>query len=81
MLESLFKKLAGLRLHKKNSKTVFSCKVCKIFKNSFCYRTPPVTASAPLVAASVFFLKRHYLTAISQPYYDVQILFSSGHIV
>ena len=46
----------GLQLHKKKTPThVFSCEVCEIFKNtSFSYRTPPVTASAPPVAASVF---------------------------
>ena len=36
---------------------LFSCEVSEIFKNTFSYRTPPVTASAPLGAASVFFLK------------------------
>ena len=24
---------------------VFSCEFCEIFKNNFCYRTPPVAAS------------------------------------
>ena len=33
---------------------VFSCEVGKIYKNTFSYRTPPVTASALPVAASVF---------------------------
>ena len=37
---------------------MFSCEVCKIFKNTFSYRAPPVTASAPHVAASAFFLKK-----------------------
>ena len=36
---------------------VFSCEVGKIFKSTFSYRTPPVTASALPVAASVFFFK------------------------
>ena len=84
MLESLFKKLAGWRLAtslKKTPTQVFSCEVGEIFKNTFSYRTPPVTASALPVAASVFFLKKYYLTAISQPCYDVLIIFSSRHIV
>ena len=38
-----------LQLHKKMTPTqVLSCEVCKIFKNTFSYRTPPV-------AATVFF--------------------------
>ena len=46
----------GLQLHKKKTPTqVFSCEVCEIYKNTFSYRTPPVTASAPPVASSVFF--------------------------
>ena len=46
----------GLQLHEKKTSTeVFSCAVYEIFNNTFSYRTPPVTASAPLVAASVFF--------------------------
>ena len=84
MLESLFKKLAGWRLAtslKKTPTQVFSCEVGKIFKNTFSYRTPQVTASALPVAASVFFLKKYYLTAISQPCYDALIIFSSWHIV
>ena len=84
MLESLFKKLAGWRLAtslKKTPTQVFSCEVGEIFKNNFSYRTPQVTASALPVAASVFFSKKYYLTAISQPYYDVLIIFSSRHIV
>ena len=48
----------GLQLHKKKTPTeVFSCAVCEIFNNTFSYRTPPMSASAPPVAASVFFLK------------------------
>ena len=57
-----FKKLQaqGLQLHNKKTPTqVFSCEVCEIFKNTFSYRTPPVTASAPPVAASVFFLRKY----------------------
>ena len=37
VLESLFKKEALAQ--------VFSCKFCKISKNTFSYRTPPVAAS------------------------------------
>ena len=46
MLESLLKK---------TTIQVFSCKVREIFKNTFFYRIPLVTASASPVAASVFF--------------------------
>ena len=38
----------GLQLYLKKSPTqVFFCEVCEIFENTFFYRTPPVTASAP----------------------------------
>ena len=47
-----------LQLNLKKSPTqVFSCEVCKTFKNTFFYKKPPVTASALPVAASVFFFK------------------------
>ena len=59
---------------------VFSCEVCKMFNKSFFYGTPPVTASALPVAASVFYLKSNQ-TAIPQFCYDVLVLFSSRHIV
>ena len=36
MREFLFNKVAGLQL---------SCEYCKIFKNSFVHKTPPVAAS------------------------------------
>ena len=51
-----FNKVAGLRpatLLKRILVQVFSCKFCKISKNSFSYRTPPVTASEKYVR-SVF---------------------------
>ena len=32
---------------------VFSCEFCEIFKNTFCYRTPPVAASEKLKAEAV----------------------------
>ena len=51
-----FNKVAGLRpatLLKRRLVQVFSCKFCKISKNSFSYRTPPVTASEKYVR-SVF---------------------------
>ena len=41
-------KLQTLRLAtllKRDSNTVFSCKTCEIFKNTFPYRIPPVAAS------------------------------------
>ena len=84
MLESLFEKVASWRLAtllKKTPTQVFSCEVCKIFKNTFSYRTPLVTASATPVVASEFFLKKYYFTAILQPCYDVLIIFSSPHII
>ena len=62
MLESLFKKLAGLRLatlFKKTPIQVFFHEFSEIFKNIFFNRTPPLTASLPPVAASVFFLKNN----------------------
>ena len=50
----------GLQLHEKKSPTqFFSWEVCEIFRNTFSYTSPPVTASAPPVAASVFFWKKH----------------------
>ena len=42
VLESLFKKVAGL---KETPIQMFSCVICGIFKNTFCYRTRPVVAS------------------------------------
>ena len=54
-------KAERLQFHKKKTPTqVFSCEPCEIFKNTFSYRTPPVTASASPAAASVFFLKQYY---------------------
>ena len=47
----------GLQLPKKKTPTqVFSCELCENFKNTFSYRTPPVSASATPMAASVFIL-------------------------
>ena len=47
--ESLFNKVAGLQpcncILKKSQTQVFSCEYCEIFKNSFFYRRPQVTAS------------------------------------
>ena len=49
MLESLFRKVAGLEARKSVKKEttakVFSCKYCEIFKNSFFYGTSLVAAS------------------------------------
>ena len=46
----------GLQLYLKKCLTqVFSCEVCKIFAKIFFYKTPPVAASSPPVAASVLF--------------------------
>ena len=51
VLESLFKKVAGLKASnfiKKRYLHVFSCECCKIFKNTFINRTPPVDAPVRL---------------------------------
>ena len=55
----MFFKIGALKsfIKKGFNTMVFSCEVYKILKNTFFYRTPPVTASAPPVAASVFFKK------------------------
>ena len=49
MLESLFNEVAGpeaLKLYYEEAPTkVFSCEICKIFKNTFFYRPPPVVTS------------------------------------
>ena len=58
VLESIFKKIAGWRLATSSKKTptnFFACEVCKIFKNTFSYRTLSATASAPVVVAFIFF--------------------------
>ena len=41
VLESLFNKVSGLT---ETLAQVFSCEYCKIFTNSFCYRSPPVAS-------------------------------------
>ena len=49
VLESLLNKIASLKpcnVIKKTPRQVFSCKICKIFKNIFFYKTGPVAASA-----------------------------------
>ena len=39
-------KVAGLQLYQKETSTqLFSCEICKIFKNTFFYRTPPMAVS------------------------------------
>ena len=51
VLESLFNKVAGLKASnfiKKRYLHVFSCEYCKIFKNTFINRTPPVDAPVRL---------------------------------
>ena len=49
VLECFINKVAGLRpatLFERDSKTqVFSCETCKVFKNTYFKRTPPVTVS------------------------------------
>ena len=42
MLESLINKVAGL---KACNSSMFSCEICKIYKNYLFYRTAPVAAS------------------------------------
>ena len=62
MCWSLFLKnlqTGGLQLYlKRDFKQLFSCEVCESLKNTFFNRTAPVTASAPPVAASDFFLEK-----------------------
>ena len=65
---------------KKTPTQVFSCEIYKIFKNIFPCRTPLITASAPPVAASVFFLKC-YLQLFCNLVMTYWIFFSSWHIV
>ena len=51
VLESLFNKVAGLKASnfiKKRYLHVFSCEYCKVFKNTFINRTPPVDAPVRL---------------------------------
>ena len=45
VLEYLFNNVAGLKNQKETPTLAFSCESCEIFKNTFFYRTPPVTAS------------------------------------
>ena len=49
MLESLFNKAAGplIKQLKETPIQMFSCEICKIFKNTFLYITPPVATSVP----------------------------------
>ena len=60
---------------------MFSCEVCEIFMNTFSYRTPPLTASAPPVAASVFFLKKVLLNSYFATLLWRTIFFSSRNII
>ena len=49
----------GLQLYfKKAPAQVLSFEICEIFRNTFFYGTPPVTAFALPVTASVFFFKK-----------------------
>ena len=34
-----------LQLHWKRLQQVFTCEICKIFKNTYFYKTPPVAVS------------------------------------
>ena len=57
MLESLFNKAAGLQAPTQ----VFSREICKIFKNNFFYRTPPVAASEECSQKKVLSQKWQYI--------------------
>ena len=61
VLESLFKKTCKLKacnfVEKRLQHSCFPVRFTKFLKASFFNGTPPVTASAPPVSASVFFLK------------------------
>ena len=55
--ECLFDKVVGLKLKaatllKETLAQVFSCEFCKISKNTFSYRTPPVAASGCMLITS-----------------------------
>ena len=52
---------------------VFSCKFCKISKNIFCYRTPPVAAS---VCCRRKVVKIEKLKAFIIKYYDISKTYS-----
>ena len=57
MLESFFDEVADLKavsLLKETPTQMFCCEVCKIFKNTFFYRTPLVDTSSTLCFASGF---------------------------
>ena len=59
MLESLFNKVAGLKLQAEETPTqVFFCQICISFKNTFLHRNPLVAASeAPAVYVSLWILQ------------------------
>ena len=69
----------GLQLHKKKTPIgVFSCEICEILRTLF------LTEHLRWLLLSFFkkvLFNESYLTAISQPCYDVLIIFSSRHIV
>ena len=49
-------------LLKRDSNTGVSCELCKIFNNTFCYRTPPVAASVLLTLNLFIFSLLLYLS-------------------
>ena len=77
---SLFKKLAGWKLATLLKKLQHWCfYFCKIFDNTF-FTGHLQWLLLPSGGCSVFFFKSNK-TSISQPCYDVLIIFSSQHIV
>ena len=55
MLESLFNKVAGLKIPTQ----VFSCKIYEIFKNTFLNRTPLVAAFVRSKKKSLDFIQQY----------------------
>ena len=81
---SLFLKnlqVGDLQLHKKNTQTqLFSCEVCKIFKNTLSYRTPQWLL-LHLWWLLLYFFKKVLLNSYFAPLLRCSISFSSRNIV
>ena len=69
-----FKKICWLKtcnFIKKTPILVFSCEACEIFKNTFFYRTSPVTGSAPVAASEIF---RNLVRRTSYFFFSIHLL-------
>ena len=70
----------GLPLHKKTLPQVFSCELWEIFKNTIFLQN--TSSDCFCTSGGCFYMSlKYHLTAISQPGYDVLIIFSSRHLV